>query len=272
MMAGLWRSELLAGQPGLRHAMTMAGVNMSLTSGPDRTHAVALRKALCDGLGLSFEKLTVARQVHGCEVLPVEPEMVGAGRESAEDAVAHVDGLCTDQVDVPLLGLSADCPLVLLYDPEVPAVGIAHAGWRGAIAGIASRLVEQMQTSFRVRASRMWAAVAPSAGPCCYEVRIDVERVVRARWPDPKRYLHARDGRTYLDLWSINRDQLVACGVPFDQVDVAGMCTICDHRFCSFRRDGKATRFAGLVAGLASAAEVSPRSSRHGGSVTPSRG
>jgi YfiH family protein len=251
MMTGLWSSELLAAQPGLRHAMTMAGTNISLTGGPDRAHAAAVRQALCEGLGLSFTGLTVARQVHGCEVLPVDRDMIGAGRETAEDAIPHVDGLCTDQAGVPLLGISADCPLVLLYDPGVPALGIAHAGWRGAVAGIASRLVAQMQMSFGARASRMWAAIAPSAGPCCYEIRMDVERVVRARWSDPGRYLLGREGRTVLDLWSLNRDQLVAGGVAPDHIDLAGVCTICDHRFCSYRREGGLTRFAGLLAGIA---------------------
>ena len=246
----LWRSELLASQTGLRHALTLAGANLSLSGGPDRAEVVTRRRDVCNGLGLSFEKLTAARQVHGCEVLPVDPDMIGAGRESADDSIPHVDGLCTNQVGIPLLGITADCPLVLAYDPGVPAVGFAHAGWRGSLAGIASRLTEQMQASFGARASRMSAAIFPSAGPCCYEVRIDVVRIARTRWSDPKRYLHQRDGHTYLDLWAVNRDQLVACGIPLNQIDVAGVCTICDRQFCSFRRDGKATRFAGLITGI----------------------
>jgi YfiH family protein len=246
----VWSSDLLDGERRLVHALTLREVNLSLSGGGPAARAVESRRALCHALALRFDRLTVAQQVHGCEVVAVDEALAGAGRAAQTDAVAYVDGLYTGAALLPLLGLSADCPLIVLFDPEAPAVGIAHAGWRGTLAGVVTRLAEAMIARCGVQPARLLAAVAPSAGPCCYEVREDVLRVARTRWPDPERYLRREGGRTYLDLWSANVAQLTALGVLPERIDVAGICTICDPRFCSYRRDGPSTRHAGLLAAL----------------------
>jgi polyphenol oxidase len=251
--AGVWRvwmSDLLAEQPGLIHAMTLSDRNMSLTSGGPAAAAVEQRRGLCGVLGLPFEQLTVAQQVHGCEVVPVDDALAGRGRADHGEAIGYVDGLHTQAVRRPLLSLSADCPAVVVYDPDARAVGVAHAGWRGTFAGIAARLVEGLRARTGTPPQRLLAAIAPSAGPCCYEVQDDVLRIARTRWPDPEQWVRRSAGRAYLDLWSANAGQLQAAGVPAERIDVAGLCTICDGRFCSYRREGRSTRHAGLVAAL----------------------
>ena len=81
-------------------------------------------------------------------MLPVEPCDVGRGRDGRHTAVQFVDGLITDMPNVPLIILSADCPLVLVYDPDRPAVGAVHASWRGTVALAAENLVRQMVRSY----------------------------------------------------------------------------------------------------------------------------
>ncbi|MFH0981555.1 MAG: polyphenol oxidase family protein [Planctomycetota bacterium] len=246
----VWSSDLLAGERRFVQAMTLRNMNMSLIGGGARAEAIQNRRALCDALELPFDRLTVAQQVHGCEVVPVDGALAGAGRESGAEAVAYVDGLYTRHALHPLLGLSADCPIIVLFDPDTPAVGVAHAGWRGTFAGIATRLTHALINSFGSKPARLLAAISPSAGPCCYEVREDVLRIVRTRCNEPDRFLRHEARRTYLDLWSANVAQLQAAGIPLERIDVAGLCTICDPRFCSYRRDGRATAHAGLLAAL----------------------
>ncbi len=246
----VWCSELLARECRLVHAMTLRNTNLSFKGGGPRTDALRNRRALCHALELPFETLTVPQQVHGCEVVPVDDVLAGSGRESSADALAHVDGLYTCRARHPLLCLSADCPVIVLFDPDTPAVGVAHAGWRGTLAGIAVRLAQAMTADFGSQPARMLAAVAPSAGPCCYEVREDVLRIARTRRDGANRYLRREAGRTYLDLWSANVEQLNHAGVPPERIDVARICTICDSRFCSYRRDGRNTCHAGVIAAL----------------------
>ena len=154
----VWSSDLFDKDGRLVHAMSMQGINLSLSSGGRRVRTVENRRALCRALDLPFAELTVAQQVHGCEVVPVDGALAGSGRESSTDAVAYVDGLFTRRPLSPLLGLTADCPILVLFDPATPAVGIAHAGWRGTLAGIATRLSQAMMMGFGSRPADLLAA------------------------------------------------------------------------------------------------------------------
>jgi polyphenol oxidase len=241
----LLRFDTLADQPGLAHAVTTRPQNYAPHRGEGREQAIRWRHEVCDLLGAPFESLTSPEQVHGAEVLAVEPFDVGRGRDGRQGAVQFVDGLITDRPGVPLIILSADCPLICAYDPDRPAAGAVHASWRGTVAGASENLIRQMVRSYGSDSGRLKTAISPSAGPCCYEVGQHVRRVARTRLVEADSCFVERDGRVFFDLWTANRRQLLASGVRAENIEVAGACSICDHRFWSHRRDGdNAGRFA----------------------------
>ncbi len=246
----LLRFEILADAPRLAHAVAGRPHNFAPHRGPQRDEAVRRRRQVCDLLKLPFERLTSPAQVHGPDVLAVEEGDIGCGRDGRESAVPHVDGLITDRPGVPLVLLSADCPLVCVFDPDRPAVGAVHASWKGTVAGAAGRLVAMMARTFGSRTERLRAGVAPSAGPCCYEVGHDVRRLARTRLEQADRFFIERDGRLFFDLWEANRRQLIDAGVPATAIEVAGLCSICDRRFWSHRREGPETGRTALFIGL----------------------
>jgi copper oxidase (laccase) domain-containing protein len=138
----------MAALPGLRHGVSLrwqrvAETENTHTTGafefdfssraPDRMRANL--KRFCQTLGLSAEKTVVASQVHGCDVGVIS---------KPGQTIPPLDALCTKIPDVSLVLRGADCPLVLIYDPVVPAVGIAHAGWRGTVHKIVLCLIETM--------------------------------------------------------------------------------------------------------------------------------
>ncbi len=246
----LARSTMLAQAPALVHGFTLAGFNMSLQSGPDPANTPRRRQQLCQALGLDFAKLTGAVQVHGAEIVPVDETLAGAGRDDTIPPLPHVDGLVTDNRGITLMGMSADCPILLAYDPARPAIGVVHAGWRGTIACIALRLVGVMERCFGSRAADLRVAIAPSAGREEFEVKQDVVRLAAARWDGYQVFFPHRNGRTFFDLQSTNVAQLTAAGVRPEHIDVADMGTIHDARFYSYRRDGAATGHAALLAAL----------------------
>lgn len=235
----LLKFENLSRQPGLVHAMTTRPQNYAPHRGTGREEAIRWRQEVCRILGVSYDRLTSPSQVHGADVLVVEDLDIGCGRDGRGSAVPNVDGLMTDRPDVPLILLSADCPLVCVYDPERRAVGAVHASWKGTVARAAEHLVHRMQAEFGSVPGRLVAGICPSAGPCCYEVGRDVLRIARTRLDDADGCFVHRDGRMYLDLWRANRQQLESAGVPGESIETAAMCTICDTRFWSHRRDGE---------------------------------
>jgi polyphenol oxidase len=245
----LLQFESLAHEAGLIHCVTTKPQNMAPHRGVGCEEAIRWRHEVCRIFGVSFDRLTSPSQVHGPDVLRVEEGDIGCGRDGRGSAVANVDGLLTDSPGVPLILMSADCPLVWMYDRQRRVVGAVHASWKGTVAGAAGHLVRRMQAEFGSDPASLLAAICPSAGPCCYEVGREVQRLARTRLDHADSFFVTRGGGLYFDLWAVNRQQLVGAGVQSDHIDVAGLCTICDPRFWSHRRDGEtAGRFALWVA------------------------
>ena len=126
----------------------------------------------------------------------------------------------------------ADCvPVVLAAStPDGPALAVVHAGWRGMIDGIVGQAAAAL-----ARAGRLTGAVVgPSIGPCCFAVDDQLRARFAERFP-------GSEGESTVDLWACARDQLTDAGVPAQAVTVSGLCTSCDARFFSHRRDRGAT-------------------------------
>lgn len=239
-----------AGEPGLVHAITAKPFNLAPHRGPGAERALDNRKHLCTVLDLDFQRLTAASQIHGGDVLRIREDDVGRGRDARNTAIPFVDGLITDCVGVPLISLSADCATIMAFDPVRRALGIVHASWRGTLAGAASNLIRRMRQELGCRPHDVRSGIGPSAGPCCYEVGEDLRRVAATRSIDVDRLIPRRNGRFYFDLPKTLEDQLVQAGVPRQNIEQSNVCTICDERFFSHRRDGPDTGRFGLICAL----------------------
>jgi YfiH family protein len=150
------------------------------------------------------------------------------------------------------MAFSADCPLILLADASGPAVALAHTSWRSTVRRIVPRLINRMAAEFGTQPGDLVAGIAPSAGPCCYEVGADVAEAVRQEFGDgfaDRSLRPTRRGKWMCDLWRANVEQLSAAGVATDRISVAGVCTICGRKnLPSYRREGDAAgRFVAVI-------------------------
>jgi hypothetical protein len=235
---------------GLAHCVTTRPWNMACHRGPEAHLAVARRRRVCQHLGLPFEHLTAADQIHSAHVLRILPTDVGRGRDGRETAMHFVDGMICDLGGVPLIQFSADCPIILAVEPNQRVFGTAHASWRGTVAGISAELVRQMVREFGVDPAELTAAIGPCAGPEEYEIGEEVFRIAKTRLADADRYFPVHHGRRCFDLRSANAAQLAAAGVRRQRIIVARETTMSDDRFFSHRRDGPLTGRFALFAGF----------------------
>ncbi len=228
----------------LRHAFATRPADVSIRGDGQAPVRAARRAAMAGDLGLEADRLHHCVQVHRAQIAVVDEN--GPAR-----ALDDTDGVVTMIPGLPVMTFSADCPLVLAYDPVLRVVGLAHASWRCTVARITAMLVETMRREYGCRPDVLRAGIGPGAGPCCYEVREDVYAAA-AVLDEFERLFDRRDGRMYFDLWEANRRQLVAAGVRAERVEVAGLCTMCRGELLySFRREGAGCGHFGLMAGIA---------------------
>jgi len=214
-------------------------LNVGRSVGDDPWAVEINHRRIYRALGIGRDAVTSAQQVHGTRVARVKPRDRGS-------TFPATDGLITDAADVVLLLRFADCVPLLFFDPHCPAVGLAHAGWRGTLARIAGRMVKAMEAAFDSHPEELIVGIGPAIGPCCYQVGDElVEQVWEQfpEWPDLIQWrptsgaaqgADASGARPYFDLWGANRRQLEALGVR--SIAVARYCTACHvDEFFSYR-------------------------------------
>ena len=202
----------------------------------DHSHYVATNRAILQRrVGAP---VVYVNQVHGARVATVPNESGEVPALDGQDA----DAIVTDRSGVGLAVMVADCLPVLLADARARVVGAAHAGRRGLTAGVLPATVAAMHT-LGARPGAIRVYVGPAICGRCYEVGHQVQSEVGAVVPEA--VCPTARGTAGLDLAAGAVAQLTASGVR--SVEVAGVCTVEDARFYSYRRDGVTGRFAGVV-------------------------
>lgn len=194
-------------------------------------------------LGVSEVRACTVWQVHSADVV------VADGPVQGRRWLALADAMVTDKADTPLSMRFADCTPLLFHDPVQGVIAMAHAGWRGTVAGVGARTVETMVQSFGCKPANIRAGIGPSIGPKRYQVGEEVVRAVHAHFGtiDDLVAYDPEDGTAYLDLWQANRLELLRAGV--EQIEVSGICTAShtDEFFSHRAEKGQTGRFGALL-------------------------
>ena len=178
-----------------------------------------------------------ARQVHGA----------AAARATGGGSAGEADVLLTTTAGLPAAIVTADCLPVVLYDPQVRALALAHVGWRGTVGGTARAAVQALAARGGAPA-RIVAAIGPSIGPCCYEVDQAVLDPLRAALGPVEPWITPRgDGRWLLDLWAVNEAELARAGVDPGRIANARLCTACRPDLFHSHRKGSPGRLVTLA-------------------------
>ena len=198
-------------------------LNLGRSTRDDSANVDENRRRLCASVGVEPERLALNRQVHGATF----------NRAEKGERTQNGDGLWTDEPGVPMLAFSADClPIALARVNGNRGLALLHAGRMGLLEGI-------VEAGAAALDGPTAAIVGPGIGPCCYEVGEDILAAYRARFG-----ADVVQGRN-LDLWSATERVLHEAGV--ETVERLEVCTACDDRFFSHRRDGPITGRQGVI-------------------------
>ncbi len=241
----------LARWKGVRHAISTRAANVSLSVGVGYGDALLGRGSLLAEAGIDPRRTVVAGQVHGNRVAFVDASDAGAGALVPGTARADTDGLATTTPEVGLLLTAADCPTVVLFDPEARALAAAHSGWRGTAAEIARVAVETLVEHAGAAAGRMRAAIGPGIGACCYEVGDEVVERVPARLRGEVLRRTRASARPRLDLPRWIGFQLEALGIEPARIETSEHCSSCrTDLFFSHRAEKGSCGRCGFVVAL----------------------
>jgi YfiH family protein len=227
-------------------------LNLGFTDWDTRENVLENRRRFQTAADASELPLIALRQFHS-DVIHV---FDGAPADSCRG-----DASITSRPGFLLAIQTADCVPILLVDPKKRAIAAIHAGWRGTLARIAVKTIGKMQMHFGTKPADLLAAIGPSIGGCCYEVGTEVATQFLSQFPDAPNYFEEfRTGDepnpiqwlnmmppghqpppkgVLLDLRRANRSQLLATGLPAQNIQVSDLCTACrpDLLF-SYRKEG----------------------------------
>jgi YfiH family protein len=247
--------EVLAGITTVHGGVStgpFATLNTSFSVGDDPDAVKENRRVVAHALGIDQGSLVIPRLVHGTNVVVATASDAGSGAYDLESGVPATDALVTDVPGLSLAVLVADCAPVVLYDPRHRAIGIAHAGWRGAMLGVVSATAARMGTEYGSVPAELRVAVGPCIGWASLEMGSSEAISCQEAFPSRSDIVAEYDGRPHVNLRAMILAQLENHGVAPGQIEHIDTDTMEPGDYFSHRRARQAGfetsgRFMALV-------------------------
>lgn len=242
---------LLEGLPDVEHIFTTkeggvskgdyATMNVSFTRGDDREAVLENYRRIAGIFDVGLEDIVCSHQTHTTNVRRVTKEDGGKGVVFDRD-YEDVDGLITNEKNLVLCTMYADCVPLYFVDVKNRAIGLSHSGWKGTAGQMGKRTLERMAEEFGTKPEDVYAAIGPSICMDCYEVSSDVIEAFSLIFTEQEMSqicYQKENGKYQLDLWKANEIILINTGVLKEHIEVTRLCTHCNSdRMFSHRKVG----------------------------------
>lgn len=242
---GIFTIPAFSACPGIDHGFSArtggvssgcySSLNLSFTRPEQRELVEENYRIFCRAAEIPLESMVMDTYEHGTTVLCVNRWDCGRGYD--RPSLPFCDGLVTDDPEVTLITGHADCMAFYFYDPEKRAIGLCHAGWRGALDRIGTEVIKTMQTACGSDPKDILCGVGPSICRNCFEVGDDVASAFESAFPQCDLIGENARGKATVDLWKVAAAQFLECGAVPEHIHLMGVCTFEDDRLYSHRRD-----------------------------------
>lgn len=242
---------LLESLPGVEHLFTtkeggvskgdFATMNVSFTRGDDREAVLENYRRIAGIFDVKLSDIIVSHQTHTTNVKRVTKLDGGKGVIFDRD-YEDVDGLITNESNLVLCTMYADCVPLYFVDTKNKAIGLSHSGWKGTAGQMGKVTLQRMAEEFGTNPSDVYAVIGPSICVDCYEVSEDVITVFSKVFSTEEMAdicYRKENGKYQLDLWKANEIILLNAGVLKEHIEVTRLCTHCNSdRMFSHRKTG----------------------------------
>ena len=199
--------------------------------------------ALGEQLGIRPKDMVKSKQTHTDIVKIVTRENGGDGILRPLDENAPYDGLITNEKNLLLCTVEADCVPVYFYDPVKEVIAMVHSGWKGTVKKISEVTIQKMKSEFGCQSSDLLVAIGPHICKDCYEVGAELLEEFGQSFDKQdlqKIFIPKNQEKYLLNLEEAVKLTLVKNGVPAANIFSAGVCTLHSqvegYSFCSYRR------------------------------------
>jgi YfiH family protein len=190
------------------------------------TFSKSQKDFLVKEINFPFDQILTVRQVHGKKIVVADKNWL----HNKPEELIEADGIVTDLLDTPIAIRTADCVPIFLFDGHRKCIGLVHAGWRGTYEHIVSEALFAMKEKWGSDPKDIKAVIGPCIQSCCYQVGEEMKDFFQ------EGLIQCPSGY-YLNLAEVNRKQLLREGVAPEHICDSKICTFCDHRCFSYRRE-----------------------------------
>ena len=223
-------------------------LNLGLHTTDKPENVIANRKLLEENFSIPVRD--VIKLEHGDKILPLHDDKIPS-------EMPYAAGIMTYVKNVPLSIFYADCTGIFILDPVKEVIALVHAGWRGTLKAIALKTVKAMNREYGTNPKDCVSAICPSIGPCCFEVTEDTADLFLNSFNSyyPQSFLKdlslciSKNNKGYfVNLWNLNKIQLLCAGLKSDNIVSSNICTSCHNDlFFSYRKENRVTGRMGAV-------------------------
>lgn len=225
-------------------------LNLGLHVQDEEKIVIKNRDKLANELKIPLNNWVFAEQVHGNNIKKVTREAGGSGALTMATAVKDTDGLYTQENNILLGSLYADCVPLYFYSPLTDFIGLAHAGWKGTVGKIGTKMIQRWVNNENIPLESIYVAIGPSISGESYEVDdYVINKVNNVMLPNHEfPYVQTSEHKYLLDLKQLNKQLLLDAGVFEENIFVSNFCTFKEtNLFYSYRRNSQTGRMMSFI-------------------------
>lgn len=203
---------------------------------------------LCNALNMPVDNIVCSALTHGKNIKKVTSADKGKGLIKERD-YTDIDGLITNEPNIPITATFADCVPIFFLDPVKKVIGIAHSGWRGTVQKIGAEMVKLMMSDYDCHKENILIGIGPSICQNCFEVEKEVYNEFLQIDCLPKNWVISKSPKYYINLQAIIKKMFLNLGISEKNITTANMCTKCnsDTFFSHRATQGKRGAMAGII-------------------------
>jgi polyphenol oxidase len=229
---------------------SFSSLNFGFHVGDQNESVCQNKQKLSELLHIHTKNWVAAEQTHGINIKKISSKDCGSGSYKYSDSILDTDGLYTSEKGILLTLCYADCVPIYFLNKATNTIGIAHAGWKGTVNGIAKEMIEKWKSE-GIDPNDIFVVIGPSICEKCYIVDDFVIEFVQKILEDveKKPYNLISAGQYNLDLKQLNKMIIIQAGIPDMNISLTKFCSGCHEKeFFSHRRDqGKTGRMMSFI-------------------------